>query len=106
MKLIASALLAVALMATGCSKNREPRAKLVQIIGTDEMKFDVTRFDVKPGQKVILTLTSIGELPSEAMSHNWVLLEKGTDPARFAAAGADHPETAYIPAEQAPRVRP
>jgi azurin len=30
-----------------------------------------------------------------------VLLEKGTDAAKLVEAGADHPETDYIPADQA-----
>jgi len=68
------------------------------------MKFDVTSFEVKPGQKVTIRLTSIGKLPKEAMAHNWVLLEKGTDAAKLIAAGAAHPETDYIPGDQATHV--
>jgi azurin len=104
MKFAAIALLAVTIALAGCSRGREAEAKLVEITGNDEMKFDVTRFEVKPGQKVTLTLTNIGELAKEAMAHNWVLLEKGTDAVKLVAAGADHPETDYIPADQAARV--
>ncbi|HEX7517752.1 MAG TPA: plastocyanin/azurin family copper-binding protein [Chthoniobacterales bacterium] len=104
MKFVAIALLAVAIAVAGCSRSRETAPKLVEITGNDEMKFDVTSFEVKPGQKVTVTLTNIGELPKEAMAHNWVLLEKGTDAAKLVAAGADHPETDYIPADQATHV--
>ncbi|HEV2046033.1 MAG TPA: plastocyanin/azurin family copper-binding protein [Chthoniobacterales bacterium] len=94
----------VAIAVAGCSKSREADLKLVKIIGNDEMKFDVTSFEAKPGQKVTVTLTSIGKLPKEAMAHNWVLLEKGTDAAKLIAAGAAHAETDYIPADQATNV--
>jgi azurin len=94
----------VAIAVAGCSKSREAEPKLVKVIGNDEMKFDVTSFEVNPGQKVTVTLTSIGKLPKEAMAHNWVLLEKGTDAAKLIATGAAHPETDYIPADQAAQV--
>jgi azurin len=77
---------------------------LVKITGNDEMKFDVARFEVNPGQKVTLTLTNVGELPREAMAHNWVLLEKGTDAAMLVGPGVQHPQTDYIPADQARKV--
>src|SRR5467141_2863231 len=102
MKFTIVALLAIAFVVAGCSREAEP--KLVKISGNDEMKFDVTSFEVKPGQKVTVTLTSIGKLPKEAMAHNWVLLERGTDSAKLMTAGAAHPETDYIPADQAPHV--
>jgi azurin len=35
-------------------------------------------------------------LPKEAMSHNWVLLEQGTDAAKLVQTGAEHPESDYI----------
>jgi azurin len=104
MKFAGLALLAAVIAAVGCSKAQEPESKLIEITGNDEMKFDVTSFEVKPGQKMTLTLTNIGELPKEAMAHNWILLEKGTDAAKLVAAGADHPESDYIPADQATHV--
>lgn len=64
------------------------------------MKFNVTSFAVAPGQKVTLTLKNIGELPKEAMSHNWVLLEQGTDAARLVQTGVGHPESDYIPSDR------
>jgi azurin len=105
MKVTVIILFAFVFALTSCSRNKESATpKLIEITGNDEMKFDVTSFAVKPGQKVTVTLTDIGELPKEAMAHNWLLLEKGTDAAKFVAAGADHPETDYIPADQATRV--
>jgi azurin len=95
-------LVAVAIALASCSQGREH--KLVRITGNDEMKFDLARFEVRPGQKVTLTLTNAGELPREAMAHNWVLLKKGTDAARLAGAGVQHPKTGYIPEDQVSQV--
>jgi Azurin len=104
MKFTTIGLVAVVIALAGCSGSREAETKLVEITGNDEMKFDVTSFEVKPGQKVTVTLTDIGELAKEAMAHNWVLLERGTDAAKLVAAGADHPETDYILADQVAHV--
>ena len=104
MKFTTIGLVTVVIALAGCSGNREAETKLVEITGNDEMKFDVTSFEVKAGEKVTLTLTNIGELAKEAMAHNWALLEKGTDAAKLVAAGADHPETDYILADQGAHV--
>jgi azurin len=100
MKPAALAVVASAALCTGCFSGSD-QPQLIKIIGNDDMKFDITHFEVKPGQKVIVTLTDTGELPKEAMAHNWVLLEKGTDAAKLVAEGAEHPESDYIPSSQA-----
>jgi len=80
---------------------REPvPAKTVELTGDDDTKFNITSFEAKPGQQITLILKSIGELPKEAMSHNWVLLEPGTNAARLVQTGEVHPETDYIAPEQ------
>jgi azurin len=95
-------LLAFVSLLAGCSRGTPPR--LVEITGNDDMKFDVTSFQAKPGETVTVTLTNIGRLPKAGMAHDWVLLRKGTDAAKFAEAGERHPETEYIAPDQAARV--
>jgi azurin len=87
---------------TACSQS--VRTKLISMSGNDDLKFNVTNFEVKAGQTVALTLTNVGELPKEAMSHNWVLLENGTDAGKLIQAGADHPESDYISSDLAPHI--
>jgi azurin len=99
MKLAKVALLACASGLLACSRNVAP-PKVVEITGDDFTKFNVTSFEVKPGQKVTVRLKNIGELPKEAMSHNWVLLAKEAQTPRFIELGASHPERDYIPFEQ------
>ena len=98
MKITTIALAAV-LPLFGCSRNVAP-PKVVEITGDDFMKFNVTSFEVKPGQRVTVKLKNIGELPKEATAHNWVLLAKEAYPPKFVEMGMPHPERDYIAFEQ------
>lgn len=71
------------------------------IEGNDQMKFNLDRMDVKEGQTVRVTLKNVGELPKEAMGHNWVLLAQGTDKEEFSMAAMEAKATDYIPADHA-----
>lgn len=77
---------AVALLALGCSAllysaggcSRAPEAppKEVTIQADDKMRFDVTAIEVKPGQKISVTLKNVGTTPKFSMGHNFVLLDR------------------------------
>jgi azurin len=99
MKITRVVLLMFASAVVACSRNVGP-PKVVEITGDDFMKFNVTSFEVKPGQKVTVKLTNIGELPKEATAHNWVLLAKEAYTPRFVELGMPHPERDYIAFEQ------
>lgn len=73
--------------------------KTIVINSNDQMKFDKTRISVKSGEKIKLTLNHTGELPKNAMGHNFVLLEKGTDIADFGMKAMDAKNNEYIPAD-------
>lgn len=53
--------------------------------GNDLMQYNVTHFELKPGQMVRLTLKHVGKLPAQNMGHNFVLLKLGQDVAEFSA---------------------
>ena len=99
MKVTSLALLAVAAALLGCSRTVAP-PKVIEITGDDFMKFNVTSFDARPGQKVTVKLKNIGELPKDAVAHNWVLLAKEAYAPKFIEAGTSHPERDYIAFEQ------
>jgi azurin len=88
----------------GCSRGPELPPKEIQMTGNDQMKFDVTAFEVNAAQKVSLTLKNVGTMPKEAMGHDFNLLDKNTDIPKFVEAGASHKETDFIPPEQKFRV--
>ena len=71
-------------------------SNVLDIKGTDDMKFDKTSFTVKSGEEITLNFTNAGVLPLETMGHNVVVLEKGADVQTFATASAKAKETNYI----------
>ena len=60
----------------GCSRAPEAPPKAVVIQADDKMRFDVTAFDAKPGQKISLTLKNVGTTPKFSMGHNFILLDR------------------------------
>ena len=68
----------------------------ISIKGTDDMKFDKTKFTVKAGEEITLAFTNAGVLPLETMGHNVVVLEKDADVQKFANASAKAKETDFI----------
>lgn len=61
---------------SGCSRAPEVPPKEVQIQADDKMRFDVTAFEAKPGQKISVTLKNIGTTPKFSMGHNFLLLDR------------------------------
>ena len=70
--------------------------RTIEIIATDEMKWDVTEITAKPGEAIRIKLTSKGFIPKVAMAHNFVLLKAGTDEKKFIDAGAAERATDFI----------
>lgn len=81
-----------------------PATVELSIEGSDLMKYNTDRLEVFEGQEVTLTLTHTGKMAKNAMGHNWVLLQKGTDIAAFSAAGMTAAETDYIAPDMAEAV--
>lgn len=103
-------LLVLSILMTSCGSDKNPETSetptpqseqpeitnQIELKGTDDMKFDKTKFTVKAGEEVTLTFTNAGVLPIETMGHNVVILEKTADVAQFANASAKAKETNYI----------
>ncbi len=101
------------LLLAGCGPKNESAAPAaaasaasgpVEFTANDSMKFNLTRFEVKAGAEVTVSLTNMGNLPKAAMAHNWVLLKKGVDAKAFVDAAVMAAATDYIPAAQADKV--
>lgn len=75
--------------------------RTIVLTSNDQMKFDKTEIRAKAGEKIKLTLKHTGKFPKNAMGHNFVLLAKGTDVAKFATAAMDAKANDYIPAKGA-----
>ena len=64
--------------------------------GHDNMTYTVTEIKAKPGESLKVTLKTISDMPASAMSHNFVLLEKGTDAMSFITEGMSYKDNEYI----------
>lgn len=64
---------------TGCSRAPEAPPKTVEIQADDKMRFDVTAFEAKPGQKVSVTLKNVGTTPKFSMGHNFIMLDRSVN---------------------------
>lgn len=69
----------------------------VELTAGDTMKYNLNTIEAKPGQEVKVSLTNIGTMPKAAMAHNFVLLQKGSDPKAFSDAAVGAAATQYIP---------
>lgn len=91
-------LLAVgAFLAVGASAASAAPREIV-ITGNDSMKFNVTKFEVKPGEEIKIVFQNVGTMPKQAMGHNLVLLKKDANPQAYATAALKAAATEYIPA--------
>lgn len=70
---------------------------VVELTGNDLMQFNKNEIRVQAGQTVRLVLRHVGELPENAMGHNFVLLKQGTDVVDFAQKAATATGNDYIP---------
>jgi len=73
--------------------------RTIQMTGGDDMKFNLTSIDAKPGETIRIVLKSIGTIPKIAMGHNVVVLKLGTDVTEFVKASMNARDTEYVPAD-------
>ena len=84
---------------TGCSRAPETPPKTVEINADDKMKFDVTAFEAKPGQKISVTLKNVGTTPKFSMGHNFVVLNRNVNVQKFLDAASMQAAHDYVPPE-------
>jgi azurin len=68
----------------------------ITILGTDQMKFNLSEIKVKKGAKIELTMKHDGKLPVNVMGHNFVLLKQGVDLAKFAMEAMKGKDSGYV----------
>jgi azurin len=75
--------------------------RTVEITAGDNMKFNLTSIEARPGEEIKVILTNIGTQPKEVMGHNWILLKGGVDATAFSVAAAADKAAEYFPAAKA-----
>ncbi|OXG00151.1 azurin [Flavobacterium araucananum] len=85
------------------SEGVQPEAAVENVLvieGNDQMQFNTKELKAIAGKPITLTLKHTGKIPKEAMGHNLVILQEGTDEAAFAAKAINAKDTDYIPASE------
>lgn len=85
---------------TGEGAQPEAASNVLVIEGNDQMQFNKTELRALVGKPITLTLKHVGKIPKEAMGHNLVILQEGTDEAAFASKAMSAKDTDYIPASE------
>lgn len=76
----------------------------VTILANDQMKFDITSIEAKPGQTVQVTLKNIGTMPKVSMGHNFVVLDGKVTPEAFIEASMMQMANDYVAPEMTSHV--
>jgi azurin len=72
-------------------------ARTIELTGGDDMKFNLTKIQAKPGETLRVVLKNVGTIPKIAMGHNFVVLTLAADPAEFNKASMTAAATEYVP---------
>jgi len=71
--------------------------RTVELTAGDDMKYNLTKIEAKPGETLHVVLKSTGAIPKIAMAHNFVLLKLGADAVEFNKASMTAAATDYVP---------
>jgi len=90
-----SALFMAAPAAPGAAQGKAA-ARVIQMTGTDNLRFAPDTIQAKPGERLKIVLKTTSALPKMAMAHNFVLPQPKVDIQAFVTASAQSPKTQYI----------
>ena len=74
--------------------------RTVELTGGDDMKYNVTSINAKPGETLHVVLKNVGTIPKVAMAHNFVVLTAAANADDFSKAAMNARDTDYIPADK------
>ena len=90
-------LLALAAVGTQPAARAAEPEKTIVIVGNDTLKFNVTKIEATPGQKLHVQLRNEGTLPKDGMGHNWILLDSDGEAVPYAMAAISARDVAFMP---------
>lgn len=70
--------------------------RTIVIKGTDDMKFDVTLIEAKPGETLRITLETVSNMPAQVMAHNVAIVDLDVDMEEFVIASMSATDNEYI----------
>lgn len=86
--------LAFSIQAFASGNNETVREIVVK--GTDNMQFDLTLIEAKPGETIRLTLKVNSNMPKTAMAHNIAIVDLGVNTEEFVLASMGESDNEYI----------
>ncbi len=95
MKSLTKITLILALIFTGLVSSAMAQ-RTIEMVGTDNMKFDVTTIEATPGEEITIKLTTKSQMPKQAMAHNVVVVDNDVDMDAFASASARARDNDYL----------
>lgn len=102
--------IAVSMFLASCGDSGAPNADAggapveVTIQANDQMKYDTSLIEAKPGQKVQITLRNVGTMPKVSMGHNLVILDGKVAPDAFLEASQMQMANDYVAPEMSEHV--
>jgi len=91
-------------LALGASATASAAPRTIQLKGSDDMKYSVTKIQATAGEELRIVLTVSSAMAKDAMAHNFVLLDPSTDVNAFVTKAAIARKTQFIPAALADKV--
>jgi azurin len=76
------------------------KARTIELVGDEKMKFDKEEIVAKPGETIRVVLKAVGTMPKTIMAHNFVLLKPTADIAEFNKAAFNARPTDFIPPDK------
>ena len=98
MRTLTKITLILALVLTGFATSAMAQ-QTIEIVGMDNMKFDVTTIQASPGEEITIKLTTKSQIPKQAMAHNVVVIDKDANVDEVANASARARDNDYIAPE-------
>lgn len=74
----------------------DKEVRSINIVGTDNMKFDVTLIEAEPGETIEIVFTTRSNMPKQAMAHNIAIIDLGVDLEEFVMASIMARDNEYI----------
>lgn len=84
---------AIPIMANG---NTDDEVKVIEIVGQDNMRFDVDEIEAAAGETIRIKFTVKSDMPPAAMQHNLAILDKDADVDAFVNASTSAKDNEYI----------
>lgn len=97
------ALAAVAL-AVGLAAPAAAAPRVVNIVGTDDMRYSVTKIEAKAGEEIKIVLEAKSAMPKDSMAHNFLLLDPALNVDAFVAAASVARNSGYVPKKFADKI--